>query len=57
MVNGDGGMVVELLKVKNDSTIKFQSYVKDFKELSLINGEFTKFDKQIPENNQLQQKV
>ncbi len=45
MVNGDGGMVVELLKVKNDSTIKFQSYVKDFKELSLINGEFTKFDK------------
>ena len=44
MVNGDGGMIIELLKVKNDSTITFQSYVKKFKDLSLRKGEFSKFD-------------
>ena len=45
MVNSDGGMVVELLEVKNDSTISFQSYVKDFKEMSLTHGTFTKVKK------------
>lgn len=45
MVNSDGGMVVELLEIKNDSTISFQSYVKDFKEMSLTHGVFTKVKK------------
>jgi hypothetical protein len=40
MVNGDGGMVVELLEVKNDSCIAFMSYVRKFKKLSLRYGEF-----------------
>lgn len=44
MVNGDGGMIIELLEMKNDSTIIFQSYVKKFKDLSLMKGEFSKFD-------------
>ncbi|MBL4604930.1 MAG: hypothetical protein JKY02_04500 [Flavobacteriaceae bacterium] len=44
MVNSDGGMIIEFLEIKNDSTIKFQSYVKNFKEISLIKGEFTKVD-------------
>ena len=44
MVNRDGGMIIELLEVKNDSTIRFQSYVKKFKDLSFVKGEFSKFD-------------
>jgi len=44
MVNEDGGMIVELLEMKNDSTITFQSYVKKFKDLSLVKGEFRKFN-------------
>ena len=45
MVNGDGGMVVELLEVKNDNSISFRSYVKNFKDLSLTYGEFRRIDK------------
>ncbi|MEX0313661.1 MAG: hypothetical protein AB3N18_05750 [Allomuricauda sp.] len=40
MINSDGGLVVELLEVSDKDCISFQSYVKDFKELSLSKGKF-----------------
>ncbi|WP_420400268.1 hypothetical protein [Flagellimonas sp.] len=44
MVNGDGGMVVELLNEIGENRIAFRSYVKNFKEMSLRNGEFKKIN-------------
>ncbi len=40
MINKDGGIVVELLEVQNDTCISYQSYVKKFKNLSLKKGLF-----------------
>lgn len=42
MVNKDGGVVIELLEIGGDGCIAFQSYVKDFKDLSLKRGSFCK---------------
>lgn len=42
MINKDGGMVVELLEVMGDSCISYQSYVKNFKDISLKQGVFCK---------------
>ena len=40
MVNGDGGMIIELLEVIDENHITFRSYVKNFKEMSMRNGVF-----------------
>lgn len=44
MVNSDGGIVVELLEVIDNKCITFQSYVKDYKDLSLRMGKFCKIE-------------
>ncbi|WP_156772412.1 hypothetical protein [Urechidicola croceus] len=44
MINNDGGIVVELLNKEDDNCILYQSYVKNFKELSLRNGMFCKIN-------------
>lgn len=40
MINSDGGLVVELLEVLDNDCISFQSYVKNFKDLSFSKGKF-----------------
>lgn len=42
MVNKDGGVVIELLDIIDDGCIAYQSYVKNFKGLSLKKGNFCK---------------
>ena len=42
MINKDGGVVIELLQILNDSCVSYQSYVKNFKNLSLKKGSFCK---------------
>ncbi|GAA3596690.1 hypothetical protein Q4Q39_08370 [Flavivirga amylovorans] len=42
MVNKDGGVVIELLDIIGDGCISYQSYVKNFKDLSLKKGSFCK---------------
>ncbi len=44
MINSDGGLVVELLEVLDDDCISYQSYVKNFKELSLRKGKFCRIE-------------
>ena len=44
MINSDGGIVVELKEVISDDCITFQSYVKDYKDLSLRKGKFCKIE-------------
>lgn len=44
MVNSDEGIVVELLEVVNDDCITFQSYIKNYKDLSLRKGRFCKIE-------------
>ena len=44
MINSDGGIVVELIEVIGGDCITFQSYVKDYKDLSLRKGKFCKIE-------------
>ena len=45
MINSDGGILVELIELVDDDCITFQSYVKDYKDLSLRKGKFCKIEK------------